>query len=141
MSDKPDDKESEEKRGRPSIFTEALAAKIIELYSTGMTQVEICENLGISPRALTYWIRDNDDFMLAMKKARNIADGIVEEALFRNATQHMNVTAQIFWLKNRQPENWRDKQSIETLGPDGKPIEPTQVILNIPRNNREADDE
>lgn len=30
-----------------------------------------------------------------------------------------NQTAQIFWLKNRKPEKWRDKQVIETQA-DGK---------------------
>ena len=32
-------------------------------------------------------------------------------------------TAQIFWLKNRQPKSWRDKQEHELSGKDGKPIE------------------
>ena len=26
-----------------------------------------------------------------------------------------NVTAQVFWLKNRIPEEWRDKQEIEQI--------------------------
>lgn len=30
-----------------------------------------------------------------------------------------NITAQIFWLKNRKPQVWRDKQVIENTG-DGK---------------------
>ena len=34
-----------------------------------------------------------------------------------------DVTAQIFWLKNRKPEQWRDKQQTEITGKDGGPIE------------------
>jgi hypothetical protein len=34
-----------------------------------------------------------------------------------------NVTAQIFWLKNRQKEYWRDKQDYEHTGKDGGPVE------------------
>lgn len=30
--------------------------------------------------------------------------------------QAPDVTAQIFWLKNRQPEKWRDKQEVEHKG-------------------------
>lgn len=33
-----------------------------------------------------------------------------------------DVTAQIFWLKNRQPQLWRDKQSTELTGKDGKDL-------------------
>lgn len=34
-----------------------------------------------------------------------------------------DVTAQIFWLKNRKPAEWRDKQEIDIAGKDGKPFE------------------
>jgi transposase-like protein len=34
-----------------------------------------------------------------------------------------DVTAQIFWLKNRKPVEWRDKQEIDIAGKDGKPFE------------------
>lgn len=33
-----------------------------------------------------------------------------------------DTTAQIFWLKNRQPEKWRDKHHHEITGSDGGPI-------------------
>ena len=35
---------------------------------------------------------------------------VVESALFQAATDDRNVTAQIFFLKNRAPERWRDLQ-------------------------------
>ncbi len=34
-----------------------------------------------------------------------------------------DVTAQIFWLKNRKPVEWRDKQEIDIAGKGGKPFE------------------
>ena len=34
-----------------------------------------------------------------------------------------DTTAAIFWLKNRKPEEWRDKQAVEHSGPNGGPIE------------------
>lgn len=40
-----------------------------------------------------------------------------------------DVTAQIFWLKNRKPEEWRDKQNIEHTGETG-----VRIINDIPRN-------
>lgn len=42
---------------------------------------------------------------------------------------HPDTTAQIFWLKNRKPEEWRDKQNIEHSGDAG-----VRIINDIPRN-------
>jgi len=39
-----------------------------------------------------------------------------------------DVTAQIFWLKNRQPQLWRDKQSTELTGKDGKDLIPARIL-------------
>lgn len=36
-------------------------------------------------------------------------------------------TAGIIWLKNRNPQNWKDKQIIEASGKDGGPIEFQQI--------------
>lgn len=41
-----------------------------------------------------------------------------------------DVTAQIFWLKNRKPNEWREKQQNEITGAGGGPL---QVLFNIPR--------
>ena len=37
------------------------------------------------------------------------ATQLVANALFRNAVQNDNVAAQIFWLKNRAPTEWRER--------------------------------
>jgi hypothetical protein len=47
-----------------------------------------------------------------MRQGKEVADYAVESALFQNAMSG-NVTAQIFWLKNRKPERWNDKREIE----------------------------
>jgi hypothetical protein len=46
-------------------------------------------------------------------------------------------TAAIFWLKNRQPEKWRDKQQTEITGKDGEPLPAAQVNIYIPDNGRD----
>lgn len=33
-----------------------------------------------------------------------------------------DVAACIFWLKNRKPKKWRDKQNVELSGEDGEPV-------------------
>ena len=39
----------------------------------------------------------------------------MENALLRNAIKG-DTTAQIFWLKNRRPDKWRDKRDLEHSG-------------------------
>ena len=38
-----------------------------------------------------------------------------------------DTTAAIFWLKNRRPDLWRDKHSVEHAGPEGGPITMTAI--------------
>jgi hypothetical protein len=44
---------------------------------------------------------------------REASDDRVEESLYRNALAG-NTTAQIFWLKNRRPDRWRDVQQLQS---------------------------
>lgn len=39
-----------------------------------------------------------------------------------------DTTAIIFWLKNRNPDNWRDKISTEITGKDGAPLIPPIIV-------------
>lgn len=43
-----------------------------------------------------------------------------------------STTAQIFWLKNRKREHWRDVSKTEVTGADGKPLEFQQVQVYLP---------
>jgi len=48
----------------------------------------------------------------ALKRGRDASDERVVNWLYQNALNG-NVVAQIFWLKNRRPSEWRDVQNIE----------------------------
>lgn len=103
----------------------------------GLTMDQIAKNMGITKPTLYKWQDKSVDLVNALKVNRDIADREVENALFKNAigftyTEQQltddgmvvevekyskpNTTAQIFWLKNRKPEQWRDKQNIEHDG-------------------------
>jgi hypothetical protein len=49
-----------------------------------------------------------------------------------------DTVACIFWLKNRDKENWRDKQDHEHTGPDGGPI-PAQINVRLVRADEPGD--
>ncbi|WP_210319943.1 hypothetical protein [Camelimonas fluminis] len=86
------------------------------------------------------WKRGNPEFCYAVKKGKLVADANVAEALYRRAVgyshpavrisaaadgRHVAIpyvrkyppdtTAAIFWLKNRRPAEWSDKQARELV--------------------------
>lgn len=74
----------------------------------GLTNEQIANNIGINVKTLYEWKNKESNISNALKKGKEIVDFEVENALLKSALQG-NVTAQIFWLKNRKKEQWREK--------------------------------
>lgn len=73
----------------------------------GLTDEQIANNMGIVPSTLYEWMQKYPEISEAVKRKKEIVDYEVENALYRSAMSG-NVTAQIFWLKNRMRDKWRD---------------------------------
>lgn len=73
-----------------------------------MTDEQISHNAGITAKTLYEWKNRYSEICEALKKGKEVVDFEVENALLQTALSG-NVTAQIFWLKNRKPDKWRDK--------------------------------
>ena len=109
-------------------------SKISAWALSGLTNEQIANNMDVSVKTLYEWANKYSDFSDALKRAKAVADEEVENALYKRALgytvtlnkqkvtkdgkavdciEEMHIpadtTAQIFWLKNRQPEKWRDK--------------------------------
>lgn len=93
-------------------------------------------NMGISHTTLYEWRKKYPNISEALKKGKEVVDVEVENALYKRAIgydyeetteeqsedgykkrvikKHMppDTTACIFWLKNRKPREWRDKQEV-----------------------------
>lgn len=130
--------------GRPSRFNDALLEKITALYADGKTDAEVAKAIGVSLKTIYNWKGKHPQFLHALKDSKGIADDLVEASLFQRATGYTcaeekifvyegmpirvktvkhyapDVTAQIFWLKNRRADLWREST--------GQPIEQTPVI-------------
>jgi len=127
----------------PKKYPDAIAA----LARRGLTDEQIAKDLGISGKTLYQWKKNYVAVSEALKEGKVLADGKVEKALYRRACGYTyiekktvkfpdgtirientkkevapDVTAQIFWLKNRNREAWRDVQGREITGADGKPL-------------------
>jgi len=82
--------------------------KVEAIASMGLTDDEIAIILEISPRTLNYWKKKSGAFSQALKRGKLKADFKVTQQLYKKALAG-DTTAMIFWLKNRQPEKWREK--------------------------------
>ncbi len=123
------------------------------LARSGMDDSEIAGKLGISEKTLNNWKTAHKKFFQSLKNGKEGIDDGVERALLRRAmgfyrehavklfydkntgevvqgeyTEYFppDVTACIFWLKNRRKEKWRDR--IEHTGEGGNPIEHTHDL-------------
>lgn len=81
----------------------------------GLTDEQIAHNMGISRKTLAEWKNKYGDICNALKKGKEVVDFEIENALAQSALDG-NVTAQIFWLKNRKPDKWKDKPVVDDSG-------------------------
>ena len=107
----------------------------------GLTDEQVAKNIGINRTTLYDWKNRFPDIDNALKRGKEVVDIEVENKLLQKAmgleyeetdtwveevygVQKKRIkkikkmalpdtTAQIFWLKNRKPAEWRDKQHIE----------------------------
>ena len=114
---KPKPKDQLQKRGRKSAFRPEyiLIAKACARF--GAIEEEIADFLDVSIGCIKRWKLAHPEFRDALKRGAEQSDDRVEDSLYRLAIgwngQSPNVTAAIFWLKNRRKERWRDVQNID----------------------------
>ena len=118
------------KRGRKSEYRIEYADQALKLCLLGATDKELAEFFSVSEQTLNKWKKDYPEFLESLKKGKNIADANVASRLCKAtkfATSNGKITdskefiehyppdttAAIFWLKNRQPEKWRDKKEVD----------------------------
>lgn len=117
----------------------------------GFVDDELAQHFGISRSTLYAWKQKHPEFREACILGKRPANKRVEAAILKRAlgydvpyeitengvgangpinkvkrgVTHVpgDVTAQMFWLKNREPERWKDKQELQHTGKDGGPIE------------------
>ena len=94
----------------------------------GLTDEQIAKNMCISTSTLYEWKKKYSEISESLKEGKEIADYLVENALFKNALEG-NTTAQIFWLKNRKRDKWRDNPELEM-----KEEKEEGIVIELTRN-------
>lgn len=120
--------------GRPTKYSKKLIPQVYELCLLGATDFELAEFFNVSESTLNTWKKKHPEFLESLKTGKDAADAKVAQSLYQRAigydaidtkfashegvitdakeyTKHYppDVTAAIFWLKNRQSGKWRDK--------------------------------
>ena len=80
----------------------------------GLTEAQIAKNLGIAMSTMSEYKNKYSEFSETLKKGKEVVDFEVENALLK-AALNGNVTAQIFWLKNRKSQNWKDRKEVQEI--------------------------
>lgn len=108
-----------------------------KLCKLGATDKDLADFFEVTEQTINNWKNDFPSFFESIKKGKLLADANVAERLYQRAmgfehdSEEIKVvdgdiervpvrkiyppdaTAAIFWLKNRRPKDWRDKQEID----------------------------
>lgn len=142
-------------QGRKSSFDPRFIKTAFQMALLGATNGQMAKAMDISTETLNQWMHKCPEFKQSILEGREMADAQVAKSLFQSATGYShpelkvfcndgkitthrtvkhyppNATSAIFWLKNRSPEKWRDRQSLEHSGPNGGPIESTNILSSL----------
>ena len=96
---------------KPYKFTAPRKAIMLKLISEGKTRSAAMESLGLVRQTLTMAMKRDPEFAALVEAAEMPVHEAVESALLKSALSG-NVTAQIFYLCNRQPERWQHVNQV-----------------------------
>jgi transcriptional regulator with XRE-family HTH domain len=124
--------------GRPTSYKAEYDEQTYKLCLLGATDKDLALFFNVQESTINNWKLKQPSFVESLKKGKMMADANVAESLYKRATGFTHITSKdvqlgdeivtlhdekyyapdpvsaIFWLKNRSPEKWRDKQEIET---------------------------
>jgi len=146
------------KVGRPTKYRPEYAKQARKLCGLGATNQELADFFEVSIPTIWHWANEHREFFNAIKVSKTEADERVKRSLYHKAVGYSyegekiiqdkegNVsriptrehvppsdTAAIFWLKNRRPEEWRDKVEIQS----NKAIEVVHRVIDERRDEPE----
>lgn len=146
--------------GRPSKYNDHVLIEATNYAKLGATNEQIADYLGIQRSTFQYWLVNYPELKKAISEAKDLFDNEIVKSLAHNAlgyshkdTQFFqyrggivkqeyikhyppNVTAQIFWLKNRKRGEWTDESTIKHAGMIG-----IRAIQDIPLNELNQDEQ
>jgi len=128
-----------DKGGRPTKYDPSFNEQAYKLSLAGFTDKQMADFFEVAESTINLWKIKFPKFSESLRKGKEIADSEVAQKLFQRAIGYQytesktendpnqgiikttqttktvvpDPTAQIFWLKNRQPDKWRDSKNID----------------------------
>ncbi|WP_228412518.1 terminase [Chryseobacterium sp. G0240] len=126
--------------GAPTKYNPEYNDQVYKICLLGATDKDLADFFNVAESTINNWKKEYPEFLESIKRGKQIADANVADRLYQRAlgfehdSEEIKViegdiervpvrkvyppdpTSAIFWLKNRQPEKWRDKQEIENNG-------------------------
>jgi len=109
--------------GRPTKLTPEIIEQAQNYCLLGATDIELAKFFNVVESTIYEWRKNNEEFSKATKIGKEEANARVEHALYTKACGYdkdgkhypPSDTSMIFWLKNRDSDNWKDvKERIDT---------------------------
>lgn len=147
---------SKPKIGRPSAYKPEYDEQAYKLCLLSATDAEMADFFGVSEQTFNAWKKAHPSFLESLTRGKGMADANVAERLYQRAMgyEHDDVhpsayqgevtltpirkyyppdtQAASLWLRNRQPQKWRDKVDHELSGKIG--IERIERIVVRPED-------
>ena len=126
----------------------------------GLFDAQIAKNMGIGEATLYRYKANHPEIKEALRKGKEVVDIEVENAMLKRALGYTitineqkvdkdgyvhdlkrdlhipgDVTAQIFWLKNRRRQQWRDKVEVEK----GESVQKIEIINDLPKDEENGE--
>lgn len=122
-----------------SVRPEILKARFLELYMITCHVNRTCQILGLVPRTVYHWKKNDPQFNADWKAAEEVAVQTLEDETVRRAVHGVEKpvyqggklvgsiteysdTLLMMLLRGRLPNKYKDKVVNEHTGPDGKPL-------------------
>lgn len=125
-----------------SKYKPEYAEQMRKMFLLGLRDVDVCGILGIGVQCLADWRHRYPEVAEATKNGKAVADAEVAASMYDLACGYSHpdihisknsktgaveftpfmkhykpdVVAQIFWLKNRQRDKWKDRQDVNVTG-------------------------
>lgn len=128
-------------RGRPTDYKPEYAERAFQYALLGATDEQMAEFFGVTFQTINNWKTRHIDFFEALSGGKEKADAQVLHSLYKKAIGYSyeteriigkgdnkkvvkvsvyvppDVSAQQFWMRNRQRKDWSDTKQVEVGGP------------------------
>jgi len=129
--------------GRPTRYKKEYAEQAEKLCKLGAIDDDLADFFGVSKQTINAWKKKHPKFLDSLKGGKAYSDDAIVKSLYNKALGYSltevkeedsdtsgaktttttrqvagDTTAQIFWLKNRQPAQWRANPEGDNSGTD-----------------------